>query len=144
MSEQPQPEGYSTITPQAKAALVVYELVMNGRVTNNRIKELTGLSSTSGVNHLMSNLAKAIPIHHDGGQKFSLKSHQNPTRPDSDMPQVRAAAVAFKLVTSGTITTDEIRKLTGLQTRNGIRYLMMNVSAIPLYEKDDKIYKLLR
>jgi hypothetical protein len=51
------------LTPHGKAGKIAYALARGGELTNQQIKDLSGIQTLPGVYYLMDNLSTAIPIY---------------------------------------------------------------------------------
>lgn len=58
------PEDILGLSPQSRAARVAYVIYFRGRLTNEQIKDLTGIGSRSGIHRLMNNLSLGrVPVY---------------------------------------------------------------------------------
>lgn len=63
MTRQPTRSRAEELTPHAKAGKVAYALALGRELTNEQIKDLSGIRTLPGVYYLMDNLSVAIPIY---------------------------------------------------------------------------------
>lgn len=65
-------------------------------------------------------------------------------RLDDLTPEARAAIVTKMLLERNTVTTDEIKRKTGIRSGTGVRYLMSNIGmALSVWQPQRGIYALL-
>lgn len=60
-------------------------------------------------------------------------------------PQARAARITYLMVLRGRLTAEEIREMTGIQSRRGALRLMDNISLgrVPVYQPEPGVWEIL-
>jgi len=59
-----------SLTAQERAAKVALELAETKRITNGRVREITGITSKQGALKLLYNLSRSLPIFYDEHQRI--------------------------------------------------------------------------